>query len=250
VERWVARLAVAEGDHAGAIAALAQARVVLADPSDLVRAQLSAEEFRIAIALAPDDADALLPELPADCAAGLLRATFALQRNDPALAVEVLSGLEPRTIREQVEWELLSGLGAQHRNLDEAHAHLATALTIAQPHRYLSTVIQSGAGIGDLLRSMPRPPGLTVYVDELVAAAEDYRVRLGTAARAQPNGLLTSRQYAVLRLLSSRLTTNEIAATLYVSPNTLKTHMRTIYQKLQVNSRADAVREAHARQLL
>jgi LuxR family maltose regulon positive regulatory protein len=54
----------------------------------------------------------------------------------------------------------------------------------------------------------------------------------------------------VLRLLSSRLTTSEIAGTLYVSPNTLKTHMRSIYQKLQVNSRADAVRAAQARQLL
>ena len=65
-----------------------------------------------------------------------------------------------------------------------------------------------------------------------------------------PTDLLTERQYSVLRLLSSRLTTSEIAGTLYVSPNTLKTHMRSIYQKLQVNSRADAVRAAQARQLL
>ena len=250
VERWLARLATVEGDHAGAVAALAHARVVLAAPSDRVRAELTVEELRIAVALAPDDADALLPDLPDDCAAGLLRASLALRRDAPTSAAGILSDLAPRTVREQVEWELLSGLAAQHRDLDEAHAHLATALTIAQPHRYVSTVIQSGAGIGDLLRSMPTPPGLTVYVDELVASAEDYRVQLDTAPRPLPNDLLTSRQYGVLRLLSSRLTTNEIAATLYVSPNTLKTHMRTIYQKLQVNSRADAVREAHARQLL
>jgi len=45
----------------------------------------------------------------------------------------------------------------------------------------------------------------------------------------------------VLRYLCSRMTHREIAAALFVSLNTLKTHVRAIYRKLDVDSRADAV---------
>jgi LuxR family transcriptional regulator, maltose regulon positive regulatory protein len=45
----------------------------------------------------------------------------------------------------------------------------------------------------------------------------------------------------VLRYLCSRLTYREIAASLYVSLNTLKSHVRSVYRKLGVASRADAV---------
>jgi LuxR family transcriptional regulator, maltose regulon positive regulatory protein len=47
-------------------------------------------------------------------------------------------------------------------------------------------------------------------------------------------------------LLASRLTTTEIAGALYVSASTLKSHMKSIYRKPDVSSRADAVRQGHA----
>ena len=65
-----------------------------------------------------------------------------------------------------------------------------------------------------------------------------------------PGGLLSDRELTVLRLLSSRLTSTEIAGALFVSPNTLKSHMKSIYRKLDVNSRGDAVREGEARGLI
>ena len=46
------------------------------------------------------------------------------------------------------------------------------------------------------------------------------------------------------RYLCSRMTYREIAAALYVSLNTLKTHVKRIYQKLGVSSRVEAVTEA------
>ena len=46
---------------------------------------------------------------------------------------------------------------------------------------------------------------------------------------------------AVLRYLSSRLTYREIAAALYISVNTLKTHVKSVYRKLEVASRQEAV---------
>jgi LuxR family maltose regulon positive regulatory protein len=65
-----------------------------------------------------------------------------------------------------------------------------------------------------------------------------------------PGGPLSDRELTVLRLLASRLTTTEIAGALFVSPNTLKSHMKSIYRKLDVSSRAGAVREGEARGLI
>ncbi len=79
------------------------------------------------------------------------------------------------------------------------------------------------------------------YIDSLLAAAsrEVAPVR-ASAARALLDPL-SVREVTVLRYLCSRLTYQEIAGALYVSLNTLKSHVRTVYRKLDVASRADAV---------
>lgn len=51
----------------------------------------------------------------------------------------------------------------------------------------------------------------------------------------------TARERDAVRFLSSRLTIPEIARELGVSPNTLKTHLRGLYRKLDVTSREEAV---------
>jgi hypothetical protein len=51
----------------------------------------------------------------------------------------------------------------------------------------------------------------------------------------------------VLERLTTSLTHAQIAAGMFVSENTLKSHCRNLYRKLGVNSRADAVRAAQAR---
>jgi len=57
---------------------------------------------------------------------------------------------------------------------------------------------------------------------------------------------LTARERDVLRFLPSRLTLGEIADELYVSVNTLKFHLKLIYRKLGVNSRAEAAEFARS----
>ena len=57
-------------------------------------------------------------------------------------------------------------------------------------------------------------------------------------------------ELAVLRLLDSELSVRQIAQELFLSANTVRTHTRSIYRKLSVSSRADAVARADALGLL
>lgn len=61
---------------------------------------------------------------------------------------------------------------------------------------------------------------------------------------------LTERERDILRLLQGRLSLHEIAAELYLSFNTVKTHTQAVYRKLDVHSREDAVRTGQRRDLI
>jgi LuxR family maltose regulon positive regulatory protein len=74
-----------------------------------------------------------------------------------------------------------------------------------------------------------------------------------TAARTRRDGLiepLTDRELAILRLLPAPSSLRELAAELFVTPNTLKTHLRAIYRKLGAESREEAVIRARERGLI
>ena len=64
--------------------------------------------------------------------------------------------------------------------------------------------------------------------------------------RTQSSEELSDAERRILRLLASDLTLREIGRELYVSLNTVRTHVHSIYRKLGVSSRADAVRVARA----
>ncbi len=250
VDTWIARLATAQGDRAGALASLAQARLALTAPDDRVRAQFALEEFRVALALAPAEASALIPRLPANTASRLLQARLHVLRREWAKAGQILEEVELLTVRERVEWGVLRSLAAQAPDLARAHRYLRTALELASPHGYLATIIGQGSGITALLGSLPAGTDLKPYVDELSVRAEAAAASSNSPAGLVPGGVLSDRELTVLRLLASRLTTTEIAGALFVSANTLKSHIKSIYRKLDASSRADAVREGEARGLI
>jgi LuxR family transcriptional regulator, maltose regulon positive regulatory protein len=169
-----------------------------------------------------------------------------------------------------VSFEPLSGivylaLGralARQGQLAEAEVQLGRALELFEVdsmglHRTLALLVCAWVrhGRGDLpgaralfdqareLVEQSTDPGMLPSVLEQAGEALGSRPRRPVQVAAP----LTERELAVLRLLPTRLSTREIGRELYVSPNTVRSHVQAIYRKLQVSSRAEAV--TNARQL-
>ena len=68
--------------------------------------------------------------------------------------------------------------------------------------------------------------------------------------RPRPSPPLSPRERLILRSLDEDRTLAQIAAELYVSRNTVKTQVQSVYRKLGVTRRADAVAAAHALELV
>jgi LuxR family maltose regulon positive regulatory protein len=102
------------------------------------------------------------------------------------------------------------------------------------------------ARVRDILGSLPDPGDGFARLERTEKALR-LRAPRDRAASSAPYWELSQRELDVLRLLPSQLSQREMAAELFVSFNTVRTHTRVIFSKLGVTSRAEAV--ARAREL-
>jgi LuxR family maltose regulon positive regulatory protein len=133
---------------------------------------------------------------------------------------------------------------ARHARGDVAGAlaSLARAVELAEPEGYVRAFLDEGPAMTALLRWAAKQPSAPVYLRRLTAAAVTVEDRVTPAQPLiEP---LSERELEVLRLLGSELDGPEIARELTVSLATVRTHTRSIYAKLGVNSRRAAVHRA------
>jgi LuxR family maltose regulon positive regulatory protein len=150
----------------------------------------------------------------------------------------------------------------QHK---EALAALARALSLAMPEGYVRLFADEGEPVRALLQQLaPRDTALGPIVGKLLAVLRMEQSQLKgkgvpatpAASRrttAKPSPLvepLTERELEVLRLVAAGLSTRRIAEELYLSVNTVKTHVKSLYSKLNVHSRAQAIKCARELGLL
>jgi LuxR family transcriptional regulator, maltose regulon positive regulatory protein len=128
---------------------------------------------------------------------------------------------------------------------------LQRALTAAEPEGYVRMFVDEGPPMVHLLREAAARGIMPAYTGTLLAACEAERQRraddapLPTSPAAQSLiEPLSERELDVLRLLRSELSGPEIARELVVALSTVRTHTKTIYSKLNVNSRRAAVKRA------
>jgi LuxR family maltose regulon positive regulatory protein len=149
-----------------------------------------------------------------------------------------------------VEAQLLAGLA--HRQLgDQRAANQAAerALALAEPNRLILPFVMTGSR--ELLEALP--PHQTAHAALL---ADILDVLHGSSPKAddqpppQDAEELSPGELRVLRYLPTNLSRPEIAGELSVSRNTVSTHIRNIYAKLQVRDRSSAVQRARELRLL
>ncbi len=131
----------------------------------------------------------------------------------------------------------------------EALTVLQRALTLAEPEGYIRLFVDEGAPMVTLLLQAHARGILPSYVATLLAACSVHveSAPLRTSPLVEP---LTERELEVLRLLVAGLSNQAIAQELIVTVGTVKRHINSIYGKLAVNSRTQAVDRAHTLQLL
>jgi LuxR family maltose regulon positive regulatory protein len=142
-----------------------------------------------------------------------------------------------------IEILVLQAIGYQIQdNIAAALLPLERALTLAEPDGYLRIFVDEGPAMAALLQVAAKQKTAPEYARRLLAAFALPRNRTRvTQALLEP---LSERELDVLRLLGTELDGPDIARQLVVSLSTVRTHTRSIYSKLGVNSRRAAVSRA------
>lgn len=133
----------------------------------------------------------------------------------------------------------------------QANAHLQQALALGQPSRIVFPFLELGQPMADLLQRLPKHTNAD-FATQILSASGDKVLKKVAISQSEVNtkGIawngehLTNREIDILELLAQRLQNKEIAARLFVSPETVKSHLKHLYDKLSVNNRRDASAQA------
>jgi LuxR family transcriptional regulator, maltose regulon positive regulatory protein len=183
------------------------------------------------------------------------RAAIFLAEGDPAAALgavqDVVDGTAPvigyPTV---VEAQLLAGLA--HRELGDRRAASQAAeraLALAEADRLVLPFAMTGGG--ELLLTLPRhETAHASLLTDILDAVHGSPTPAADRSSPPPADKLSPTELRVLRYLPTNLSRPEIASELSVSVNTVNTHVRNIYAKLQARDRSSAVKRARELRLL
>ena len=249
---FLARLKLALGDVAGAVAILAKADQYMRQHNFLHRMpEVAAMQVLTLLQKGKLSAAVQLAvkhELP------ISQARVYLAQGDTSKALEVL---EP--IRQQIEakgWadERLKVMVLQtvalhaHGEKEKAMQVLDDALMLAEPGGFIRTFVDEGLPMSQLLFEAAARGMMPDYTDKLLASikAEQKSEDKSTPIIAKALiGSLSQRELEILKLIALGLSNRAIGERLFLAVDTVKGHNRRIFDKLQVQNRTEAVARAH-----
>jgi LuxR family maltose regulon positive regulatory protein len=126
--------------------------------------------------------------------------------------------------------------------MEQGKSALRAALAIGQADGIVMPFAENAPYIFDLLRSFSNEDSCNEYLKRVILICEQYMKSLKRFGQSCP--ALSEREREVLKLLSEGLTRDEIAAGLYISTGTVKTHLQNIYHKLEVKGKIAAIKKA------
>jgi LuxR family maltose regulon positive regulatory protein len=272
--RWrvaMARILEAEGDLDGALDLLNMAERLYASdfspnvrPIPALKARVWVEQGRLVEALdwaherklSIEDDLSYLREFEHITLARILLTQYKSDHSDCSIreAIGLLERLlkaaeEGGRMRSAIEILVLQALA--HQALGDIHAALLPlqqALTLAEPEGHIRIFLDEGSCMAELLREAAARRIMPEYTGKLLAAfAGGQHKGMVESPSPTPQSLiepLSQRELEVLRLFKTELSGPEIARELVVALSTVRTHTKSIYSKLGVNSRRAAVKRA------
>jgi LuxR family transcriptional regulator, maltose regulon positive regulatory protein len=237
----------ARGQVRSALAAVEAARPILTGTGSVLLAR--ADELEALLRLSLGD-----PRTPAELASrlpaarrGPLLARIALAVGDHGAAQAHLQAVSPGelTPRRALVRQVLLAAAAIERGDPATASIVAGVLQAARLGGFLNTVVTTDPQVtGYLVEHAPQLRS-DPFIEQLIAAAMEMRATQPAGPRpgrglAEP---LTPAELRILKLLPTS-TYLQLADTLYISRNTVKVHLRSVYQKLGVTSRSQAIERA------
>ena len=150
---------------------------------------------------------------------------------------------------------LRAQLQAASGNMQASLADATRALELGEPEGIISIFVEEGQPIADILALLIErrrlTPVLASYVRTILAAFPNadlqHESQFKPVVMIEP---LTERELDVLRLIAEGLKYEQIAGKLYISLNTVRTYVKAIYAKLDVNNRTTAIAQARQNKLI
>jgi LuxR family transcriptional regulator, maltose regulon positive regulatory protein len=245
----LARLWRAEGASETALTILEDARQLVRRPSpdNPVLQRVRADEAGILIDLGElERAGALIDALTPSVARTSLcaRLHLAAERTDLASSELDQLDVDALTLPQALDLAALRlriavAAGDDHDALVEA------ALDLAAEGGLVFRIAEASAGAFATVCAAARRRPVTDFLEAVLKTPP--HVPLTAPARPDwPTEALSERERTVLRYVATSMSYNEIAAELYISVNTVKTHVKSIIRKLNASSRAEAIERARA----
>jgi len=241
-------------DDAFETVARAESLVERVNPSVALVSRVTSTSARLhLLAGATDGAEAAVSRTPEGTRRALAEARVALAQQRPAEAERIIDTVQTRRWpRYELDVALLRAQAeiALGRSADAVDHEVERALTIADEQLFMRSLLIESEVLGDALLRALRPAPSGSHRDQL---GQRLRTRVPLPRTGDCAGGPHSpsrRELEILRYLATRLSNREIAAELFISLNTMKTHVRSLYRRLGVSSRSQAVVAGRARGLL
>jgi LuxR family transcriptional regulator, maltose regulon positive regulatory protein len=186
----------------------------------------------------------------------LMRGRLLLSEGDFKGALETIGPVLDGTADEvtlQVKLAAVLAAAVANRRLGltgTAAELLEQALALAEPDDACRVFLDAGQPVRSAVTVLVPPTSRSAGFAGRILERFDTQLPHAEAAPDQAEVLLTDSELAVLRFLPSHLTNQEIAEALFLSINTVKTHLRSAYRKLGVASRRAAIARARRLDLL
>lgn len=173
--------------------------------------------------------------------------------HEPERAVELATGSKPDVVLMDVLFQgSMTGIEATRRIKQASPTTKVVVMTAAEDERLLVEAVEAGAsgflrkteGIDEFIATIKAAAAGEILIDRTALARLLPLVAREREAKRDAQQLLdqlTEREKEILTLLAEGLRNDDIAARLYISPQTVQTHVRNLLGKLGVHSKLEAV---------